>query len=91
MSSSPAMVDAPHHPPEGAFSQSADDLICNTAQRQEGEERESGDKKGKRELAVWTQSSGEHNTTVQDRRINASAHPLFNWLPIKCVRLIYGN
>ena len=40
------MVNALHHPPEGAFPQRADNLICNTTQR---EKEERGGEQGKRE------------------------------------------
>lgn len=76
MSSSPAMVDAPHHPPKGAFAQSADDLICNTAQRQEGRRERAGDKKGKRELATWTRAAAQQQKTT----VQTGADPLFKWL-----------
>ncbi len=38
------MVNALHHPPEGAFPQSADNLICNTTQREKEEKGGRGKK-----------------------------------------------
>lgn len=47
------MVNALHHPPKGAFPQSADNLICNTTQR-EKEERGGVGKERTGALDMWT-------------------------------------
>ena len=61
------MVNALHHPPEGALPKGADDLVCNTRQQRqrEGErERERGERKGERwregteELDMWGREHG---------------------------------
>lgn len=57
------MVNAPHHPAKGAFPQSADNLICNTVQR-EKKTREGERGGGKKEaLEMWTRA-GIHNAKV---------------------------
>lgn len=47
------MVNALHHPPKSAFPQSADNLICNTTQK-EKEERGRAGKERTEALDMWT-------------------------------------
>lgn len=39
------MVNAAHHPPKGAFPQSADNLVCNTMKIEKEKTRGSGKRK----------------------------------------------
>lgn len=53
------MVNAPHHPPKGAFPQCADNLICNTTKREMEKDKEVG--KESTGALIWTQAKVQHN------------------------------
>ena len=66
------MVNTLHHPPKGAFPQSADNLIWKT-DRETG--KESG-KEGKRRIR-HVDRSRDIKAKKSDRRFNTSTHPPF--------------
>lgn len=83
------MVNTLHHPPKGAFSQSADNLIWKT-DREMG--KESG-KEGKRRIRHVDRSRETKAKKV--RRFNASAHPPFQvvdkWDAYKKIHLLFHS
>lgn len=79
------MVNALHHPPKGAFSQSADNFICNT-KKKSGKERESGER-GNRSLRLCELDQKHILHRSKDRRRHTSQWPFSKGCLLKSEQL----